>query len=239
MEALYRKDYAYVGFEGLTCAIAAIHAYIADCTLPEMRSRTFSRSLGLLFIGVAFGPTVGSLLIRLTQSTMSVFYMATAAHVLYALSIWFIVPESLSPRVRAINRATWATEKEEAKRVKALAVEKARDNGQSALMVKATYRMKNALDFLRPLATVAPVTIQDGKTLGKKRLDWSLTLIAGAFGFATLVIVRIIMHVMTISMYSLSFERARWRTRSYTLRPPLTGRQKMYVRPTYIGLLIN
>lgn len=158
-----------------------------------MRSQVFSRSLGLLFVGTAFGPTVGSLLIRFTHSAISVFFVATAIHVIYAILIWFVVPESVSPRVRAINKVTWRTKKEAARKEEVEAVEKAKENGQSALRIKALYRLKDALAFLTPLKTLAPVRIQGNGRSVKSHIDWSLTLVAIAFGCATLIIVRVLL----------------------------------------------
>ena len=81
-----------------------MHAYMADCTAPSERSRTFSLSLGLLFIGMAFGPTLGSILIRESGSTLSVFYLATAVHLGYALMVWTVLPESLGKRAMQAAR---------------------------------------------------------------------------------------------------------------------------------------
>ena len=64
-------------------------------------SGIFSRYLGLLFTGTAIGPTLGGLVIRLSGSFISVFFIAGALHLLYALLIWFVIPESLSgPEMR-------------------------------------------------------------------------------------------------------------------------------------------
>ena len=39
--------------------IAALHAYLADCTSPGNRTRIFSLGAGLLFVGMAFGHSPG------------------------------------------------------------------------------------------------------------------------------------------------------------------------------------
>ena len=69
---------------GRSAAIAALHAYLADCSSPATRSafvlsclnrslkpddadpRIFSRFLGLVFIGVALGPSLGGIAERLS-----------------------------------------------------------------------------------------------------------------------------------------------------------------------------
>ncbi|KLO13488.1 MFS general substrate transporter [Schizopora paradoxa] len=158
---------------GFTAGVAAIHAYVADTTDPTSRSRTFSLSLGLLFIGMAFGPTLGSVLIRSTHQVITVFYFATATHIAYSLLVWFVIPESLSPRVMAANKEKRRRENEEAQ---------TNASSDSRTLVV----LKRAFAFLSPLTVFAPETIRlAGST--KTRRDWNLTLLAAAFGFSGLV----------------------------------------------------
>lgn len=44
----------------------------------------------------AIGPTLGSFMVRATNDLLSVFYLATGAHVLYTLMAMFVIPESLT-----------------------------------------------------------------------------------------------------------------------------------------------
>ncbi|KAF8891345.1 major facilitator superfamily domain-containing protein [Infundibulicybe gibba] len=91
---------------GVTTAAAAMHAYMADTTTESTRqvnpttllteSRYLSLTLGLLFTGLGIGPTFGALLIRVTGQTLSVFYAATIMHLIYAITVWFFLPESLT-----------------------------------------------------------------------------------------------------------------------------------------------
>lgn len=169
--------------------VAAINAYIADVTLPRDRSRLFSLGAGLLFVGMAFGPTIGAVLVRATRMTMVVFYLATVLHALLALYVWVIVPESLSKSAQLANR----------QRAERTRVERIREEDQAALVqdlqenrkasfVKILGRTQIVSSFLSPLSILAPVTIENTGS-GKKRKDWSLTLIAAGFGCSMLVLV--------------------------------------------------
>ncbi|OCB86786.1 MFS general substrate transporter [Sanghuangporus baumii] len=172
---------------GLTSMIAAIHAYIADVTSPGDRSRQFSLGAGLLFVGMALGPTVGSVLVRVTHTPMVVFYLATGLHALLALYVWTIVPESLPKSAQKANR----------KRAERARLEEAEAEVQAALVQgvqeswKVIGRTKVLFSFLSPLSIFAPVTLENapaGASSSKKRKDWSLTFIAASFGFYSFVI---------------------------------------------------
>nr|GAT48850.1 predicted protein [Mycena chlorophos] len=73
---------------------AAMHAYIADISTAETRSRVFAVVAGSMLIGVGIGPIVGSLILRLSHNTLAVFYFALALRVVHTLFIWLILPES-------------------------------------------------------------------------------------------------------------------------------------------------
>ena len=93
----------------------ATHAYLSDTTTPATRSRTFSLMLGLLFCGMALGPTLGGLLISRTNNILSVFYAAATLHATYALLALFVVPESLT-KERAKANAEQARQRAEQSR---------------------------------------------------------------------------------------------------------------------------
>ncbi|CAG7926703.1 unnamed protein product [Penicillium olsonii] len=78
-----------------TTAQALIHSYASDCTPIEKRSVAFGLFHGALFFGIAVGPGAAAFLIK-NGGTLLVFYIALAFHVTFCLSVWFIVPESLS-----------------------------------------------------------------------------------------------------------------------------------------------
>ncbi|EKM55184.1 uncharacterized protein PHACADRAFT_255634 [Phanerochaete carnosa HHB-10118-sp] len=159
------------GLLGGTPAItAAIHAYVADCTAPDERTHTFSLFLGLLFIGIGAGPTVGSVLIRLSGSVLSVFYLATIINLLYALLIIFAIPESLSNR-RMIEARRVYREQLEEERLSPKA------HGFGA-------RLGGFFRFLRPLAVFYPTRVRDHiNPLKRGKRDWNLLYIVLAYGF--------------------------------------------------------
>ncbi|KAH8116885.1 MFS general substrate transporter [Phellopilus nigrolimitatus] len=169
---------------GISSVVAAMHAYMADCVTPEARSRVFSLSLGLLFVGMALGPSLGSLLIHVTQQTLSVFYFATAVHVIYALLLWFVVPESLALRAMSENRARKVRRAEEERQAEAEAIAAGRNEGCGLRIVM---KLKKVFAFLSPLSIFAPKRVKTEGYLGKKRRDWSLTFIAVSYGLSALV----------------------------------------------------
>lgn len=176
---------------GVTTVIAAMHAYVADTTTPAARSRTFSLTVGLLFVGMAIGPTVGSLLIRATGHVLSVFYLATTVHMIYALLVWFVIPESLSKRsmVKSQRRFEVQTAEEEAQ------ARMMREEG--GFSVRAMLVFKKTFRFLSPLSVMAPVKIQPLGG-GKPRRDWNLTLFALGAGFAMIVFVSSIVDFLAL-----------------------------------------
>ncbi|CAE6400544.1 unnamed protein product [Rhizoctonia solani] len=147
---------------GWTTSMALAHAYVSDTVAPATRSRVFSFFTGALFAGMAVGPTLGALITRHTNDLLTVFYVATALHVTYALFALTIIPESLDlkDRTAAIERyranqdpnATWFT------------------------------HVKHAVStFASPLVVFIP-----HKRLHGKGRDWSLTWIGIAFASAML-----------------------------------------------------
>lgn len=168
---------------GMTSAIAAVHSYIADCTESAARSRILSLSVGLLFVGMAFGPTLGGLLIHVTQKTISVFFLGTTIHFIYALMVWIALPESLSPALMHANRRRM-NERMELERVAANA-----RGGEGAVSRRAL----KLLQPLTPLSVFAPaeveVEVAGSGTLRKMRKDWSLTFLAGGYAFSALIMV--------------------------------------------------
>ncbi|KAH8826995.1 MFS general substrate transporter [Flagelloscypha sp. PMI_526] len=72
---------------GLASSLAAFHSYQADTTTPANRNRIFSLTMGLFFIGMTAGPTLGSVVIKATGRTIVIFYIATAFHVFFTYSL--------------------------------------------------------------------------------------------------------------------------------------------------------
>ncbi|CAE6516903.1 unnamed protein product [Rhizoctonia solani] len=147
---------------GWTTAMAASHAYVSDTVAPAARSRTFSFFTGALFGGMALGPTLGAILTRQTNDLLTIFYVATGLHIIYAILAIFIVPESLD-----VEHRTAAMERYKANRD---------PNATWFSHVKHAFST-----FARPLIVFIPHT----RPRGKGR-DWSLTWIGIAFASAML-----------------------------------------------------
>ena len=113
---------------------------------------------------MTFGPTLGALVIRISGHALSVFYAATLIHFVYGCMAWFVIPESLSQRQMDLLRQKYVAEGDGSRE-------------RSAPRVFA---------FLRPLCLLMP-KIRDrerinGNPLNSKGRDWTLTLVAAAYG---------------------------------------------------------
>ncbi|RPD66384.1 MFS general substrate transporter [Lentinus tigrinus ALCF2SS1-6] len=158
------------GFLGGQALISAtIHAYIADCTPPALRSGIFSLHLGLLFTGMGVGPTLGGLIIRFTGQFIIVFYISAAIHCVYALLVWFVIPESLSQTEMHLARKRHREADEEYRSATA--------RGGFLVFVKRLFA------FLTPLSLFWPIDLNGGNPAKGKRRDWSLFFLVVAFGF--------------------------------------------------------
>lgn len=138
----------------------------------ENRSRIFSLNLGLLFVGMGIGPTLGSVLIHFTGQILSVFYLTTVVHTLYALSVWFIVPESLTKAQRRQSKI----KHEEAKSLG--------HEGRRSL----SFWVNRVFPFITPLGVIMPQISASANPLKAKR-DWNLTLVAISYGLMMTLIV--------------------------------------------------
>ncbi|KAI0072772.1 MFS general substrate transporter [Panus rudis PR-1116 ss-1] len=158
---------------GVAAVSAALHAYIADCAEPHTRAHLFSLFVGLLFLGMAFGPTLGGLLVKYTENLLSVFYVGTVIHFVYAFMIAFIIPESLTPE-----------RMEESRR---------KHEEQVASAEGRKSWLRTIFGFLTPLSVLlmtedeGPNGSSDVNPLKRKR-DWSLVYLAASYGFSMLLI---------------------------------------------------
>lgn len=95
-------------FDGLcgsfTAGMALTHAYAADCTAPSKRAVAFAYFHACLFAGVAIGPLLAAALFHLTQSLLTVFYVALGIHTFFILFIVLVVPESLTQKRQEVAR---------------------------------------------------------------------------------------------------------------------------------------
>ncbi|KAL7283592.1 hypothetical protein ACG7TL_003027 [Trametes sanguinea] len=153
---------------GISVASVIMHAYISDCSDPGQRSRAFSQLMGLLFFGMSVGPLIGGFIMRATHHLFPVFYVTTTIDALVSLSVWFVIPESLSPERRAAARA-----------------QRADPSASGAGIAGTLRRWGSAFDVVSPLSVLLPTRVE---TQGKGRaVDWSLTILGAAYGFGTLV----------------------------------------------------
>ena len=185
-----------------------MHAYLADCSEPSSRSRVFSLQVGLLFVGMAIGPTLGSIIVRTTRgvlsplnNVLSVFYVATVIHILYAMMLWFVVPESLGERARVVCKEERQREKEEAaakERREAEEFARSSENGQwGATIFWSLLRFKRISAFFSPLHVFLPVEVDtetevpgEPNTKVRPKKDWNLTILAVGYAFYQMIMVR-------------------------------------------------
>jgi MFS family permease len=167
---------------GIATGSAATHAYLSDTTSPANRSGVFSLMLGLLFCGIALGPTLGGLLISETGDLLSVFYIAAALHVVYLFMALFVVPESLTKEA-ALENAEVARMKAEQD---AILLAKQEENMTPAR--KRIHRiLRTAFFFLSPLDIFVPHNVE-----GSRRREWNLTAVAISYGLVVLLMVKLV-----------------------------------------------
>ena len=137
--------------------------------------------LGLLFCGIALGPTLGGLLISATGDLLSVFYVAATLHVFYLLMALFVVPESLTKEAALANAEVARLKAEQ----DAIALAKEEEN--MAPTRKRIHRaLRTAFFFLSPLDIFIPYKVESSR--GR---NWNLTAIAISYGLVTLLMVRL------------------------------------------------
>jgi MFS family permease len=123
-----------------------------------------------MFIGMAVGPTLGSLIIRSTGQLLSVFYAAGIGHIIYAILVWCILPQSLSLSYRLRARKKYAEELR-------VNVSQHSDSFGARLLLL----IKRAFSFLTPLAVFTPRVQENENPLKRARRDWNLTLMGMAY----------------------------------------------------------
>jgi hypothetical protein len=130
-------------------------------------------------VGVAIGPTIGGLLIRLTGSVLSVFYLETCVHAIYCFANWFIIPESLTSAQMAAAR----------KKHEAMLAARKEETAPMSMLAAAAFHVKRVLWFFTPLAIFLPIVKQSSNPLKRAKRDWNLTLVVLAHGCVLLLIV--------------------------------------------------
>ena len=133
--------------------------------------------MGLLFVGIAIGPTIGGLLISKTGDLLSVYYLAASIHFFYLLSMLFIVPESLSKEEMANNREAHA---EMVKRE----LEKERRRG-GGFWYSCWAATRSAFFFLKPMTVFLPKE----RASRQKGKNWNLTFLMFSYSFVAMIVV--------------------------------------------------
>ena len=102
MPETFSVNWLFLGFvfDGLSgsfvASMALTNAYVSDCTAPGKRNVSFGYFHGILFTGIALGPLIAGYVVKWTGTIVSVFYIAVAAHTVFALFVLLVVPESLN-----------------------------------------------------------------------------------------------------------------------------------------------
>jgi MFS family permease len=126
--------------------------------------------------GMIFGPALGSLLVRLTGSSLAVFYVTVIVHFCYILLVRLVVPESLLDSEMTQSKNKYNELK------------------QAARVDRRTFfdLAQRFLVFLRPLLILFPRV--EGELVKMERINWSLTWIALAYGLMSTVMVGPLSH---------------------------------------------
>ncbi|KAJ5573514.1 uncharacterized protein N7459_007941 [Penicillium hispanicum] len=122
-----------------TTAQALIHSYASDCTAPDRRSVAFGLFHGVLFFGIAAGPSGAAFLINKTGDSLPVFYIGLIFHIIFCFAVYLIVPESLSKARQRIAR-----DKHRAKKA---------DFGSTKLV---SWQSLNPINLITPLSILLP-----------------------------------------------------------------------------------
>ncbi|ORY31622.1 hypothetical protein BCR39DRAFT_525949 [Naematelia encephala] len=89
---------------GLSTITATIHAYLSDVTPDGSRATVFARLTGIMMVGFAFGPAIGSVVIKASGNIMTPFYVSIVVHATWVFLILLVLPESLSSEARVVLR---------------------------------------------------------------------------------------------------------------------------------------
>lgn len=185
---------------GLSTYGATMHAYISDVTPDGSRVTAFTRLAAFLMLGLALGPALGSAVISATGNILFPFYISVTVHLVGAILVRFMLPESLSSESRAMlaKRAKAATQRRREREEAEIAWERDADAGESGWSISgvpstpggrraigATKRFaRKGIVVLRPLGVFKPRRGPDG------RMDYKLTLIGVATFLCSLLMVR-------------------------------------------------
>ncbi|KAL2065767.1 hypothetical protein VTL71DRAFT_3437 [Oculimacula yallundae] len=112
----FRYQWILVGavFDGLcgsfTTGMALTHAYATDCTSPPKRAVAFGYFHACLFSGIAVGPIIAAVLVKLTNSITTPLYFALSVHAFFITFVLLVIPESLTKKRQEQAKARYAAE---------------------------------------------------------------------------------------------------------------------------------
>ncbi|ETS63137.1 hypothetical protein PaG_02915 [Moesziomyces aphidis] len=101
---------------GYSAAIAVHQSYISDVTPSGTRAHIFAHFMGIVYLGLAVGPTLGGLIVKHTNNILAPFWFALAMHLLYVLGIFTFIPESTNKDFREKARKEYIESRAEIKR---------------------------------------------------------------------------------------------------------------------------
>lgn len=101
---------------GYSAAIAVHQSYISDVTPSGTRAHIFAHFMGIVYAGLAIGPTLGGLLVKHTDNILTPFWFALAMHLLYVVGIFTFIPESTSKQFRVKALKEYKEQRAEIKR---------------------------------------------------------------------------------------------------------------------------
>ncbi|QRW14710.1 major facilitator superfamily transporter [Ceratobasidium sp. AG-Ba] len=184
----YRRSFRHDGrcyfctsnglFGGFSTAIATSHAYVSDCVPSTERSRWFSLWSGIIFGGMAFGPSLGSLVSDYTKNIMVIFYIMVVFDLIYTIFVGFVLPESMSEE--SLRRASES--------------KKSARQGTGSVWWKEM--IGKLLKVIAPLAMFFPRVVSRSGT--RKRYDWNPAFIGLAYA----------LHATNSGSYSFKYQYA-------------------------------
>lgn len=149
-------------FGGLLTLQAAFNAYISDVTpVGTSRAKIFSRFLGITFVGLAAGPTLGSVL------PFNPFWISITIGFSNLLLLLLFLPESLSKEQRDVLAASRALTDDQ----------KPVLEGRGPLRSIHGYAVATVRGVLEPMKILLPrKRVGQGQAVAGE--DWSLTFLA-------------------------------------------------------------
>lgn len=159
------------------------NSYVSDCTPPSKRGVALGYLQACLFTGLALGPVLAAEFIALTGFALSAFYISLCSHILVITFIWFIVPDSLSKRRRALANEKHEAEQETIKAALPDTVSNVFGSRLPAWMISD--RIRTWLPILLSANPLAPLKMFFPGGRGNQRLRRNLLL----FGFIDTVLI--------------------------------------------------